>query len=58
MIDLVFGEIGLPRADIDWMTGMRRARAVREVLPDIRGRSGSWNPESTPAPPRCNTTTR
>jgi AcrR family transcriptional regulator len=33
MVDLVFGEIGLPPVDVDWRTAMRqRAIAVRDVL--------------------------
>jgi AcrR family transcriptional regulator len=33
MVDLVFGEIDLPPADVDWQTAMRqRALSVREVL--------------------------
>ena len=33
MVDLVFAEIGLPAADVDWKTAMRRrAISAREVL--------------------------
>jgi hypothetical protein len=33
MVDLVFGEIELPRTDVDWKTAMRaRALSTREIL--------------------------
>ena len=33
MVDLVFGEIGLPATDVDWKTAMRRrAISARDVL--------------------------
>src|SRR5205085_3806975 len=33
MVDLVFGEIGLPETDVDWKVAMRqRAMSARDVL--------------------------
>ena len=40
MVDLVFSEIELPSAGVDWKTAMRRrAVSAREVLPATPGRS-------------------
>ena len=49
MIDLVFGEIGLPATDADWRAAMRqRALAAREVLARHPWAIGLMESRSTP----------
>ena len=49
MIDLVFGEIGLPATDVDWRTAMRqRAIKAREVLARHPWAIGLMESRSTP----------
>jgi AcrR family transcriptional regulator len=51
MIDLVFGEIGLPPPGADWKTAMReRAISAREVLARHRWAIGLMESRSTPGP--------
>jgi AcrR family transcriptional regulator len=51
MIDLVFGEIGLPPTTVDWKTAMRqRAISVREVLARHPWAIGLMESRSTPGP--------
>ena len=51
MIDLVFGEIGLPHTDVDWKTAMReRAISAREVLARHPWAIGLMESRSTPGP--------
>jgi AcrR family transcriptional regulator len=51
IIDLVFGEIGLPHTGVDWNTAMReRAISAREVLARHRWAIGLMQSRSTPGP--------
>ena len=51
MIDLVFGEIGLPPQETDWKTAMRqRAISAREVLARHPWAIGLMESRSTPGP--------
>ena len=51
MIDLVFGEIGLPPPGVDWKTAMRqRALSAREVLARHTWAIGLMESRSTPGP--------
>ena len=51
MIDLVFGEIGLPPRDVDWKTAMRqRAISAREALARHPWAIGLMDSRSTPGP--------
>ena len=51
MVDLVFGEIGLPDVSVDWKTAMRlRAISAREVLARHRWAIGLMESRSTPGP--------
>jgi AcrR family transcriptional regulator len=51
MIDLVFGEIGLPDTGVDWKTAMRqRAISAREVLARHRWAIALMESRSTPGP--------
>src|SRR3712207_2367365 len=51
MIDVVFGEIGLPSADDDWRTAMRqRAVSVRRVLSRHRWAIGLMESRTSPGP--------
>jgi AcrR family transcriptional regulator len=51
MVDLVFGEIGLPRLGVDWTTAMReRAISAREVLARHPWAIGLMESRSTPGP--------
>src|SRR2546427_12638052 len=51
MVDLVFGEIGLPATDVDWKTAMRqRAISAREVLARHPWAIGLMESRSTPGP--------
>jgi AcrR family transcriptional regulator len=51
MIDLVFGEIGLPPLGLDWKTAMRqRAISAREVLARHPWAIGLMESRSTPGP--------
>jgi len=51
MVDLVFGEIGLPPRGLDWKTAMRqRAIAAREVLARHPWAIGLMESRSTPGP--------
>ncbi|MEA2641505.1 MAG: hypothetical protein QOF51_2899 [Chloroflexota bacterium] len=51
MIDLVFGEIGLPPGGADWKTAMRqRAISAREVLARHRWAIGLMESRSRPGP--------
>jgi AcrR family transcriptional regulator len=51
MIDLVFGEIGLPATDVDWRTAMRqRSIKVREALARHPWAIGLMESRSTPGP--------
>ena len=51
MIDLVFGEIGLPLREADWKTAMRqRAISAREVLARHPWAIGLMESRSTPGP--------
>src|SRR5919108_1697999 len=51
MIDLVFGEIGLPPAGVDWKRAMRqRALSAREVLARHPWAIGLMESRSTPGP--------
>ena len=60
MVDVVFGEIGLPPAGDDWRTAMRqRAISVRDVAvtPSLGDRPDGVAAR-TPGRPTCATTTR
>jgi AcrR family transcriptional regulator len=51
MVDLMYGEIGLPPAEIEWKTAMRqRAMSVRAVLSRRRWAIGLMESRSTPGP--------
>ena len=51
MVDLVFGEIGLPSAGVDWKTAMRqRAISAREVLARHPWAIGLMESRTTPGP--------
>ena len=51
MVDLVFGEIGLPPPGVDWKTAMRqRAISAREVLARHPWAIGLMESRSTPGP--------
>jgi AcrR family transcriptional regulator len=51
MIDLVFGEIGLPPQGVDWKTAMRqRALSAREILARHPWAIGLMESRSTPGP--------
>jgi AcrR family transcriptional regulator len=51
MIDLVFGEIGLPSKEVDWRTAMRqRAVSAREVLSRHRWAIGLMESRTSPGP--------
>ncbi len=51
MIDLVFGEIGLPSGEADWKTAMRqRAVSARQVLIRHRWAIGLMESRSSPGP--------
>lgn len=51
MVDLVFGEIELPRADLDWKTALRRRMAsVREALVRHRWALRILESRATPGP--------
>jgi AcrR family transcriptional regulator len=51
MVDLVFGEIGLPPKQVDWKTAMRqRAISAREVLARHPWAIGLMESRSTPGP--------
>jgi len=51
MVDLVFGEIGLPPQGVDWATAMRwRAISAREVLARHPWAIGLMEGRSTPGP--------
>jgi AcrR family transcriptional regulator len=51
MVDLVFGEIGLPSDATDWRTAMRgRAISAREVLSRHRWAIGLMESRTTPGP--------
>ena len=51
MIDLLFGEIGLPDTGVDWKTAMRqRAISAREVLARHPWAIGLMESRSTPGP--------
>jgi AcrR family transcriptional regulator len=51
MVDLVFGEIGLPSSAVDWKTAMRqRAFSAREVLARHPWAIGLMESRSTPGP--------
>jgi AcrR family transcriptional regulator len=51
MVDLVFGEIGLPPTDVDWQTAMReRARSARAALARHRWAIGLMDSRRSPGP--------
>src|ERR1700694_1953541 len=51
MIDMVFGEIGLPPRDVDWKSAMRqRALAARDVLARHPWAIGLMESRSRPGP--------
>ena len=51
MVDIVFGEIELPPADVEWKTAMRtRAISTREVLNRHRWAVGLMESRATPGP--------
>jgi AcrR family transcriptional regulator len=51
MVDVVFGEIELPSADVDWRGAMRqRAHSAREVLTRHRWAIGLMDSRSNPGP--------
>jgi AcrR family transcriptional regulator len=51
MVDVVFGEIDLPSADVDWKAAMRaRARSVREALGRHRWAIGLMESRTSPGP--------
>jgi AcrR family transcriptional regulator len=51
MVDLVFGEIGLPPSEVDWKTAMRqRAISAREVLARHPWAIALMESRSTPGP--------
>ncbi len=58
MIDLVFGEIGLPSGGAGWKAAMRqRALSARQALSRHPWAIGLMESRSTPAPRRCGTMT-
>jgi len=51
MVDVVFGEVELPRGDAEWRTAMRqRAISAREVLARHPWATGLMDSRSTPGP--------
>jgi AcrR family transcriptional regulator len=51
LVDLVFGEVGLPPTDVDWKTAMReRAIALRDVLSRHRWAIGLMESRRNPGP--------
>jgi hypothetical protein len=59
MVDLVFAEIELPTDDTDWATAMLGgAQSVRTTLLRHPWAIGIMESRSSPAWPRCATTTR
>jgi len=51
MVDVVFGEIGLPAGDVDWKTAMRRrAVSARQVLARHRWAIGLMESRTSPGP--------
>ena len=58
MVDVVFGEIGVPAGGGDWKTAMRqRAIAVRDALARHRWAVGLMESRQTPGRRTCATTT-
>ena len=59
MVDLVFSEIDLPDEAADWTDAMTdRSRSVRAALLRHRWAIGLMESRTSPARPRCATTTR
>ena len=51
MVDIVFGEVGLPAGDVDWKTAMRRrAVSARQVLSHHRWAIGLMESRTSPGP--------
>ena len=51
MVDIVFGEVGLPSGDVDWKTAMRRrAVSARQVLSRHRWAIGLMESRTSPGP--------
>jgi AcrR family transcriptional regulator len=51
MVDIVFGEVGLPPGDVDWKTAMRRrAVSARHVLSRHRWAIGLMESRTSPGP--------
>jgi AcrR family transcriptional regulator len=51
MVDIVFGEVGLPAGDVDWKTAMRRrAVSARHVLSRHRWAIGLMESRTSPGP--------
>ena len=51
MVDIVFGEVGLPPGDVDWKTAMRRrAVSARQVLAHHRWAIGLMESRTSPGP--------
>ena len=51
MVDIVFGEVGLPAGDVDWKTAMRRrAVSARDVLSHHRWAIGLMESRTSPGP--------
>ena len=51
MVDIVFGEIGLPAGEVDWKTAMRRrAVSARQVLSHHRWAIGLMESRTSPGP--------
>lgn len=51
MVDIVFGEVGLPGGDVDWKTAMRRrAVSARQVLSRHRWAIGLMESRTSPGP--------
>jgi AcrR family transcriptional regulator len=51
MVDIVFGEVGLPPGDADWKTAMRRrAVSARQVLAHHRWAIGLMESRTSPGP--------
>jgi AcrR family transcriptional regulator len=51
MVDIVFGEVGLPSGDVDWKTAMRRrAVSARQVLAHHRWAIGLMESRTSPGP--------
>ena len=51
MVDIVFGEVGLPPGDVDWKTAMRRrAVSARQVLSRHRWAIGLMESRTSPGP--------